>query len=136
MDKNISYGRHIILDLHTKEHELLQNVESISKIMLEACTKAGATILGYNWHHFGEEYGVTGVVMLSESHASIHTWPETGYAAIDVYMCGVADPMIAADHILHSFKAYSFTKADIKRGQKTYVGGEILPIRLYEGEIF
>jgi S-adenosylmethionine decarboxylase len=57
---------------------------------LAAASAAGATVLNSHFHHFGEQQGVTGVLLLMESHISIHTWPEHGYAAIDLFMCGQA----------------------------------------------
>jgi S-adenosylmethionine decarboxylase len=61
-------------------------------------------VLTENWHHFGESSGYTGVVVLAESHLSIHTWPEVGYAAIDVFMCGNCDPRDALPGVLEYFK--------------------------------
>ena len=60
---------------------------------------AGARVLGARFHPFGPGQGVTGVLLLAESHISIHTWPEHGYAAVDVFMCGDAQPMVAASLI-------------------------------------
>lgn len=70
-----------------------------------AATESGATVLKVDTHNFGEGYGVTGVVLLAESHISIHTWPEYGYAAIDVFVCGRANPEVAVDFLKVSFQA-------------------------------
>ena len=100
MSTNVEYtGRHLILDLYGAYETTLQNEELLSEVLLDACKAAGATVLHSHFHHFGGDYGVTGVIVLSESHCSIHTWPEYGYASIDIYMCGAADPRAAARHI-------------------------------------
>ena len=72
---------------------------------LEACLQAaarcaGATPLGGHFHLFGPGQGVTGVLLLQESHISIHTWPEAGFAALDVFMCGTARPGLAVDQLI------------------------------------
>jgi S-adenosylmethionine decarboxylase len=86
-------GRHLIADFFGAEH--LQDPDFIEQAMVNAALAAGARVLGSHIHTFGEGMGVTGVITLAESHISIHSWPEHGYAAIDVFMCGEADPMIA-----------------------------------------
>lgn len=67
--------------------------------MREAASLAGATILGAFLHPFGQSFGVTGFLVLAESHISVHTWPEHDYAAFDVFMCGDTFPQAAVDHI-------------------------------------
>jgi S-adenosylmethionine decarboxylase len=86
-------GKHLILELWTDLVEPLRCAGKIKTICVTAAKAAGATIITSHFHHFGEEHGVSGVVVLAESHISIHTWPETGYAAIDVFMCGDCDPI-------------------------------------------
>lgn len=111
-------GKHIILEVWTaKDEPALGSVETIRDAFLTAAETCGATVLGHNWHHFGEGCGVTGVVMLSESHMSIHTWPEYGYAAVDVFMCGDCDPANAIDDIVQGLNAYSFEYSELSRGQ-------------------
>mgnify|MGYP003345966291 CR=1 FL=1 len=100
-------GKHIILELDNCDAEWLRNVDSIQKTLEQAAQKSDATILHTYMHHFGGEYGVTGLVALAESHISIHTWPESNYCAIDIFMCGQCDPMIAADHIVQSLQCIS-----------------------------
>jgi len=97
-------GEHILIDLWGVNSELLSNVELISDILTGGAEKSGATILSKHFHHFGGDYGVTGVLVLSESHISIHTWPETNYCAIDIFMCGNANPNIACGIIIEKFK--------------------------------
>jgi S-adenosylmethionine decarboxylase len=85
-----SPGIHILVDFYGAQHVTETNV--LRDIMIEAAQVAGATVLSCDLHEFGENSGVTGVAVLAESHISIHTWPEHDYAAIDIFMCGDADP--------------------------------------------
>lgn len=112
-------GKHLILELWdcTSPHCLEDNI-AIEKVLKAACEDAGATVLFSNFHHFGKGCGVTGVVGLSESHCSIHTWPESGYASIDVYMCGTCDPTNAIPRIREFFKPKDIQASVLHRGRK------------------
>jgi len=91
-------GVHFIIEFFEANH--LCEGGPILRIMREAAEAAGAQVLNENIHDFGSGQGVTGVVMLAESHISIHTWPEYGYAALDVFMCGDrAKPEVCLDHL-------------------------------------
>ena len=81
-------GQHGLIDFYGAS--FLTNQNYIEQALISAAKKCGATIIGQNFHKFGGEGGVTGVLLLAESHISIHTWPETDYAAIDIFMCGVS----------------------------------------------
>lgn len=83
-------GMHLLIDL--KKASRLDDIEHIDRALRECVTAAGATLLHIHLHHFTPNGGVSGVAVLAESHISIHTWPEYGYAALDVFMCGAADP--------------------------------------------
>jgi len=99
-------GRHLILDVWGEIDSLpYWNMDEAAVALKEAAVKAGATIMSERWHHFGEGHGYTGVVILSESHISVHTWPEKGYAAIDIFMCGKCDPRDTLDTIRSFYKA-------------------------------
>jgi S-adenosylmethionine decarboxylase len=110
-------GKHIIVDFWGDiDSRILTDENLIKEAFITAAETAGATVLGSNWHHFGEGFGVTGVVMLSESHMSIHTWPEHGLATIDVYMCGTCEPMDAVTVLSGYFKPNRITTNEIYRG--------------------
>lgn len=94
-----SSGRHILADLHGIDPARLRDCAAIDTMLREAALQAGARILHSHMHSFGSGQGVTGVVLLAESHISIHTWPETGFAAIDIFMCGNAEPERALAHL-------------------------------------
>ena len=108
----VSYmGRHVIADLHDVSAELLGSIDFWKEILIDGAKKSGATVLSDHFHHFGDGYGLTGVIVLAESHISIHTWPEKNYAAIDVFMCGTCDPEVAVDHI--TSKINTLVKKDL-----------------------
>jgi S-adenosylmethionine decarboxylase len=80
-------GRHLLADLHGCRAPL-DDIGLVEQALRDAARVAGATILDLRLHHFGEGQGVTGIALLAESHISIHTWPEHGYAALDFFLCG------------------------------------------------
>lgn len=86
-------GQHLLIDLHGASG--LSDAEKIERAMRAAVTAIGATLLSLDLHRFGGEGGVTAVAMLAESHMSIHTWPEQGFAAVDVFVCGQMRPEAA-----------------------------------------
>lgn len=90
-------GRHLLLECDAVDPARLRDPVWLENAMLAAAEAAGATVLYGHFHHFGGAQGVTGVLLLRESHISIHTWPEYAYAAVDVFMCGEAEPRRAVD---------------------------------------
>ena len=74
---------------------MLRDGPTLESLLRRAAGDAGARLLGSHFHSFGAAGGITGIVLLAESHMSIHTWPEVGLAAVDIFMCGVADPQRA-----------------------------------------
>jgi S-adenosylmethionine decarboxylase len=107
-------GKHILVDLWQVSN--MDNLNLIQETLEQSAIVAGATILHSYYHPFGEEMGVSGVTVLSESHISIHTWPERQFAAIDIFMCGKCDPKVALDYIIKSFKPGKFTTNTNSRG--------------------
>lgn len=103
-------GKHVILELANCDRKTLDNIKLVEFLLREAANVAHATILDFASHKFEPE-GVTAFLLLSESHISIHTWPEKGYAAIDIYTCGEhTDPLAAAEFLTLRFRG----EADIK----------------------
>ena len=88
-----SPGLHLLVDFW--ECRGLRDAEGIERTLREAAAACGATVLDVMLHNFGEGGGITGVALLAESHISIHTWPETGDAALDLFKCGRCDPRTA-----------------------------------------
>jgi S-adenosylmethionine decarboxylase len=99
-------GKHLIIDMHDAEQ--LNNIPLAEKAFTEAAEAAGATILGVHLHEFATkgmpEAGFSGVAVLAESHMSVHTWPESRYAAFDIFMCGDTDVNAAMDVLVKYFK--------------------------------
>ncbi|MTV39078.1 adenosylmethionine decarboxylase [Duganella radicis] len=88
-------GAHVLADLSGIAAEKLSNCAALETLLRDAAERAGACVLFSHFHGFGEGQGVTGVVLLAESHITIHTWPECGFAAADIFMCGSAQPELA-----------------------------------------
>lgn len=109
-------GRHVILEYYGCPREVLDDAERIEEIFVEAVRQMRATIVSVHFHRFNP-HGVSGAVVISESHLTIHTWPEYGYAAVDVFTCGqVVDPWLAHDHFVKEFQATKTSHMEFKRG--------------------
>ncbi|PIT90214.1 MAG: adenosylmethionine decarboxylase [Candidatus Komeilibacteria bacterium CG10_big_fil_rev_8_21_14_0_10_41_13] len=109
-------GRHLILELEEVQEEFLNNLDFIEKVLLEAAGRAGAKVLGQISRHF-QPQGVTVIVGVSESHLSIHTWPEYGYAAMDIFFCGHDVKLeLARQYILDQLKPGKIREQIINRG--------------------
>jgi S-adenosylmethionine decarboxylase len=106
-------GVHLIVDLHGAEG--LDDIDLIEQTLRHCVTAAQATLLHIHLHHFHPN-GVSGVAVLAESHISIHTWPDAGYAALDVFMCGKAIPDACIPVLRDSFKAKRVEVNEILRG--------------------
>lgn len=107
-------GTHLIVDLWQASN--LDAVAVIDDALRRAAAAAGATLLKIDLHRFAPSGGVTGVAVLAESHISIHTWPERAYAAVDVFMCGDAQPHKAIDVLRAAFAPGVLTISEHKRG--------------------
>lgn len=107
-------GQHLLVDFWGAQH--LDDLATIERALSEAAAACGATLLETRFHQFGNG-GVTGMALLAESHISIHTWPETGYAAIDIFVCGGRDPQPAVEHLKTCFRPSHLDVKAISRGQ-------------------
>ncbi len=109
-------GVHLHIELWECEPDMLNNPQGVEQAMTEAAHKANCTVVQKVIHQFSP-HGVSGVVVLAESHISVHTWPELGYAALDVFTCGSqCTPKSAADHLIHAFSAKKSTVKSFSRG--------------------
>lgn len=108
-------GRHLIAEFYGCDPSVLNNVESIREGMLAAAEVVGATVVGETFHAFTPQ-GVSGTVVIAESHLSIHTWPENGYVATDIYTCGGLNPHAGLELLGRHLKARSYRLQEILRG--------------------
>ena len=109
-------GKHLLLELKDCDKEVLNNLSFLKKTLPMAASEAGATILGESFHQFNPQ-GVSGVVILAESHLFIHTWPERGYAAVDIFTCGDSvKPLKAAQILIRELRAKNHSMLEIQRG--------------------
>ena len=110
-------GRHILAEFFQCNSLILKDTKGIEKSMCDAAEKCGAKIVKSVFHTFNP-FGVSGVVVIEESHLAIHTWPEYGYAAVDVFTCGeTIDPWIAVEYLKEQFLADEVTTVELKRGE-------------------
>ena len=107
-------GAHLIVDLYGAQH--LDDIDHIEATLRRCVEAAKATLLHIHLHHF-QPSGVSGVAVLAESHISIHTWPEAGYAALDVFMCGKANPDACVPVLREAFKVKRVAVGEHLRGQ-------------------
>ncbi|WP_203361513.1 adenosylmethionine decarboxylase [Bacillus sp. REN10] len=119
-------GRHVISELWGCNLEKLNDMEKIEQIFVDAALKSGAEIREVAFHKFAPQ-GVSGVVIISESHLTIHSFPEHGYASIDVYTCGDLDPNIAANYIAEALEAETRETIELPRGM-----GPVQPVQAKE----
>lgn len=109
-------GRHYIVEASLCDPSVIGDVEKMQSIVVEAANRARAKIWAISFHRFPPN-GVSGVVVISESHISVHTWPEVGYTALDIYTCGrEAKPEDAVDFIVEAIGAEQVHVTELSRG--------------------
>jgi len=109
-------GTHIVCELSGCDAERLSDIDVVRAMMVAAAKIANATIMESAFHRF-QPHGVSGVVVIAESHLAIHTWPETGYAAMDFYTCGDStNPWAACEYAAKELNAKTMRTTEIKRG--------------------
>ncbi len=109
-------GRHLIVEFVDCNNGMLDNLAALEQHMKESVRRAGATIVESVFHRYNPQ-GVSGVVVIAESHISIHTWPEYGYAAVDFFTCGdTVDPYKAHDYMKEALGAQSSSIQELRRG--------------------
>jgi S-adenosylmethionine decarboxylase len=107
-------GTHLLIDLWGASN--LADPDHIDRALRAAADAAGATILHGHFHHFSPNGGVSGVLVLAESHISIHTWPERDFAAIDIFMCGACNPYHGIPALKEAFGPESINLGEQRRG--------------------
>jgi len=112
-----SLGNQIVAEFYSCDEKLLNDVDFVQKAMVTAAEKAGAHIVTQTFHHFSP-HGVSGAVIIAESHLAIHTWPEYGYAAVDLFTCGdQVSSERALHHLRDALRAEQISTMEIHRGQ-------------------
>ncbi|MCR9099915.1 MAG: adenosylmethionine decarboxylase [bacterium] len=97
-------GRHVLLELYQCPVALLKNGDELEGFLKAAAERMGATVVTSNFHQFSP-YGISGVVIIQESHLTLHTWPEHRYAAVDIFTCGEIDLEAGIEYLIQAFRA-------------------------------
>jgi len=109
-------GRHLLADFHGVPAERMSRVETLAEWVREASEAARVTLIDLRWHAFSP-HGLTLFALLKESHISVHTWPERGYVAVDIFTCGAGDPHAALEVLERRFQPEDSTVREILRGE-------------------
>jgi S-adenosylmethionine decarboxylase proenzyme len=111
-------GLHILADMHDCDPAILDDEEAIQACLIDAARRCGATIVSHCFHHFSP-HGVSGVVVIAESHLAIHTWPEHGYAAVDLFTCGDSlDPEPCVSYLQEALRSRRHSISYLVRGSQ------------------
>jgi S-adenosylmethionine decarboxylase len=109
-------GRHLLLELFDCDPDAINSLDIVKASMVEAAKRAQATIVDVVFHEFNP-FGISGVVVIAESHLAIHTWPEYRYAAVDVFSCGeTLQPQVAVEHLVEQLGAARTSVVELQRG--------------------
>ena len=107
-------GLHYLIDMWNVEYQ--ESQKYISNLLVNAAEAGKATVLNVHTHHFGKDYGISGLAILAESHISVHTWPERDYIAFDIFMCGKTYPDLSLNYLKNELKPEKIKVKKIKRG--------------------
>ena len=110
-----TFGRHLLVEYHGCDSALLNDQEALERLMIRSAISAGATVVTSTFHKFAPQ-GVSGVVVIQESHLSIHTWPELGYCSADFYTCGDCRPELAHETLGQGLGATEYELIRVNRG--------------------
>lgn len=109
-------GRHLVAEMANCNTRILNDMQLLEKEMKEAARVSGATVVKSTFHRYNPQ-GLSGIIVIAESHLSIHTWPEYGYAAIDCFTCGSSvDPWKALEYIQKALECKTVSAREINRG--------------------
>ena len=128
-------GKHLLIELKDCNPEILKSLDKVKNAMVSAAKKARATIIDVSFHEFSP-FGISGMVVIAESHLSIHTWPEYGYAAVDIFTCGdIIKPELAAQFLIEKFGCKNPSVVEMKRGIISCVNNERLPYKVQGADL-
>lgn len=128
-------GKHLLIELKDCNPEILKSLDKVKNAMVSAAKKARATIIDVSFHEFSP-FGISGMVVIAESHLSIHTWPEYGYAAVDIFTCGdIIKPELAAQFLIEKFGCKNPSVVEMKRGIISCANNERLPYKVQGADL-
>ncbi|NWF98894.1 MAG: adenosylmethionine decarboxylase [Nitrospirae bacterium] len=109
-------GTHLLVELRDCNPKILKSLDNVRNALVSAAREAKATIIDVSFHEFNP-FGISGVVVIAESHLTIHTWPEYDYAAVDIFTCGdIIKPEVAAAYLIEKFECKNPSIVEMKRG--------------------
>jgi len=118
-------GTHLLVELRDCNPEILKDLNRVKGALVSAAKEAKATIIDVSFHEFNP-FGISGMVVIAESHLSVHTWPEYAYAAVDIFTCGdVIRPEVAAQYLIKQFESQTPSVVEMKRGILSFNGEKI-----------
>ncbi|MEW6674846.1 MAG: adenosylmethionine decarboxylase [Nitrospirota bacterium] len=127
-------GTHLLVELRDCNPEILKSIEKVRNILVSAAKEAKATVIDTSFHEFNP-FGISGMIVIAESHISIHTWPEYGYAAADIFTCGdIIKPEVAVSYLIKQFRSKNPSVVEIKRGILSHKN-EKLPHKVSAAEL-
>ncbi|MBZ0157433.1 MAG: adenosylmethionine decarboxylase [Alphaproteobacteria bacterium] len=127
-------GTHLLVELRDCNPEILKDLTRVKEALVSAAKEAKATIIDVSFHEFNP-FGISGMIVIAESHLSIHTWPEYTYAAVDIFTCGdVIKPEVAAHYLINRFESKNPSIVELKRGILS-VSNEKLPHKTCECDV-
>ncbi len=127
-------GTHLLVELKDCNPEILKDLTRVKEALVSAAKEAKATIIDVSFHEFNP-FGISGMVVIAESHLSIHTWPEYAYAAVDIFTCGeIIKPEVAAHYLIHRFESKNPSIVEMKRGLLSHTN-EKLPHKVCDVEL-
>jgi S-adenosylmethionine decarboxylase proenzyme len=120
-----SLGKHVVAEFYNCNVDIIKDVMKVEELMIEAAKVTNATIVDVIFHSFNP-YGVSGVVVIAESHLAIHTWPEYSFASVDIYTCGdTVEPWKAYEYLEKAFAAQNISVMEMKRGIMKPINGDL-----------
>jgi len=109
-------GTHLLVELRDCNPKIIKDLAKVKNALVSAAKEAQATIIDISFHEFNP-FGISGMVIIAESHLSIHTWPEYSYAAVDIFTCGdLIKPEVAASFLIKEFESRTPSIVELKRG--------------------
>ena len=118
-------GTHLLIELKDCKPEILKDLEKVRNVLISAAKKAKATILDYSFREF-QPFGISGIVVIAESHLTIHTWPEYRYAAVDIFTCGdFIKSEVAALHLIKNLECQNPSIMEMKRGILSHINKKL-----------